>query len=363
VIVILGGFLFTSPQKGRPLRWRLIALALTTVMVLAAFVVSSSSAQADTSGFRGMNWARLGDNYTQGELVVQGLKRSDSNSTVRAKANALYDDMQSSMGVNTVRLPINTATVDTTWWDSYRGAIDAATDRGFKVILAYWEDGAASQGRITNTNAFNSMWNTVVSQYGSNGLVYFEPMNEPHGYSSGDWRDFAAEWIDSHSSVPRGRILIGGTGFSQDLRPVCDDSRFDGTLLAIHYYAFWHSFSDYSSWRNQFEASLGGCASRAVVTEFGAPMDDGLDYGSATSDNNFVTYIRGITDSMHDLHIGGIYWPAAGGKNNRSGYDWYSMFALTESDDNLNLTIRNMSGADRVRFGWGDESGGGTGPT
>jgi hypothetical protein len=28
--------------------------------------------------------------------------------------------------------------------------------------------------------AFNSMWNTVVAQYGNEDRVHFEPMNEPH---------------------------------------------------------------------------------------------------------------------------------------------------------------------------------------
>ncbi|MFY1638219.1 hypothetical protein ACN27F_33875 [Solwaraspora sp. WMMB335] len=61
-----------------------------------------------------MNWAVLGDNFSTGPLVVQGLSSSDSNATVRAKANALYDDMATTMGINTVRLPINTHTVGTT---------------------------------------------------------------------------------------------------------------------------------------------------------------------------------------------------------------------------------------------------------
>ena len=72
----------------------------------------------------------------------------------------------------------------TTWWNNYRGAIDAATARGFKVILAYWEDGAAAGGRITNIAAWNTMWSRVTNTYGSNTNVYFEPMNEPHGYTS-----------------------------------------------------------------------------------------------------------------------------------------------------------------------------------
>ncbi|MCC3763338.1 RICIN domain-containing protein [Glycomyces sp. TRM65418] len=335
----------------------LTALAMVPAVVLA----TASPAAADTSQFRGFNWAVLGDNFVEGPLVLDKLSQSDGYDTVRAKADAIYADMASTMGANTVRLPVNTHTVGTTWWNAYRGAIDAATARGFKVILAYWEDGAASGGRITNMSAFNAMWNTVTSQYGSNSLVYFEPMNEPHGYSASEWTNVAASWISSRPSVPKGRILIGGTGYSQDVKPVCADSRLDGTLLSYHHYAFFYGTKDYAGWVQSFRDGLGSCASRAVLTEFGAPMDNGLNYADAASTDNFVRHIRAVTDTARQLNMGSTYWPALGGKiTGNSGYDWYSMFAVGGSGTNLDLTIRNPSGADRIRHGWGDDVGGGS---
>ncbi|PYC74980.1 glycosyl hydrolase family 5 [Micromonospora arborensis] len=347
----------------RSMRRTLIALvAAMTAMVGGVVVVASSPATAATSQFRGMNWAMLGDNFKTTPLVVQGLSMSDSNATVRAKANALYDDMASTMGVNTVRLPINTHTVGTAWWEAYRGAIDAATARGFKVILAYWEDGAASGGRITNLAAWNTMWSTVTNTYGSNTNVYFEPMNEPHGYSSTEWRNVAANWLSYHTSAVPGRVLIGGTGFSQDLRDICNDSRFNSTLLSFHYYTFFYGAMTYDAFRSHIQTLLGNCASRAVATEFGAPMNDGRNYADAGSTDNFVRYIRAMAQAMRDNQMGGTYWPALGGKTGTIGYDWYSMFALTGSGTDLNLTVRNTSGADRIRYAWGDTNGGG-GPT
>ncbi|MEU6073891.1 RICIN domain-containing protein [Micromonospora sp. NPDC047074] len=345
----------------RPLRWSLVAL-VTAVAGMVGVVVTSSPATAATNQFRGMNWAVLGDNFSTGPLVVQGLNSSDSNATVRAKANALYDDMASTMGVNTVRLPINTHTVGTTWWDAYRGAIDAATARGFKVILAYWEDGAASGGRITNLAAWNTMWSTVTHTYGSNTNVYFEPMNEPHGYSSTEWRNVAADWLSYHYSAVPGRVLIGGTGYSQDLRDVCNDTRFNSTLLSFHHYAFFYSPMTYDAFLSHIQTRLGNCASRAVATEFGALMDNGLDYADAGSTDNFVRHIRAMAQVMRDNRMGGTYWPALGGKPGSSGYDAYSMFSLSGSGTNLDLTVRNTSGADRIRYGWGDTIGGPTTP-
>ncbi|MEV6303434.1 RICIN domain-containing protein [Actinoplanes sp. NPDC051861] len=352
----------TVPPR-RPRSVRLLTIALVTALTaLGSIVVASSPAAAATRQFRGMNWAVLGDNFSTSPLVLHGLTSSDSNATVQAKANAVYDDMAATMGVNTVRLPINTHTVGTTWWNAYRGAIDAATARGFKVILAYWEDGAASGGRITNLAAWNTMWSTVTSTYGSNANVYFEPMNEPHGYSSAEWRDVAANWLTYHYSAVPGRVLIGGTGYSQDLRDVCNDSRFNSTLLSFHHYAFFYSAMTYDAFRTHIQTRLGNCASRAVATEFGATMDNGLDYADANSTNNFVRHIRAMAQVMRDNQMGGTYWPAIGGKVGSAGYDAYSMFSLSGSGTNLNLTVRNTSGADRIRYAWGDTISGPTTP-
>ncbi|MEV1015135.1 RICIN domain-containing protein [Micromonospora sp. NPDC049801] len=345
-------------RSTRSPRRLLVALVAALTALVGGVVVVSAPAAAATSQFRGMNWAVLGDNFSTGPLVVQGLSMSDSNATVRAKATSLYDDMAATLGVNTVRLPVNTHTVGTVWWEAYRGAIDAATARGFKVILAYWEDGAASGGRITNLGAWNAMWSTVITAYASNPNVYFEPMNEPHGYSSAEWRTVAANWLTAHSAAPPGRVLIGGTGFSQDLRDLCTDSRFSGTLLSFHYYAFFYGAMTYDAFRSHIQNRLGSCAARAVATEFGAPMNDGRNYADPNSTDNFVRYIRAMAQVMRDNQMGGTYWPALGGKPGTIGYDWYSMYALSGGGTDLNLTVRNTSGADRLRYAWGDTVGG-----
>lgn len=345
-----------QPARSRSRR-RVLVSVLSALAVLPVVVVASASpASADTSQFRGVNWAVPGDNFKKVPLILDGLNQSDSYATVRAKADAVYNGFASQLGVNTVRLPVNTHTVSSSWWNAYRGTIDAATAKGFKVILAYWEDGAASGGRITNTGAFNSMWNTVTTQYGSNSLVYFEPMNEPHGYSTSEWTNLAASWINARPSIPRDRILVGGTGYSQDIRPVCADSRLNGTLLSYHHYAFFYGTKDYAGWTQSFRERLGNCASRAILTEFGAPMDTGLNYNNASSTDNFVRYLRADTDSLRDLHMGSVYWPALGGKITAGqNYDWYSLFALNGSGTNLSVSIRNSTGADRLKHGWGSD--------
>src|SRR5438270_9256374 len=69
------------------------------------------------------------------------------------------------------------------------------------------------------------MWKTVTDRYHGNSLVYFEPMNEPHGYSQSQWADIAAQWISTYSSTPRNRIFVSGTGYNDHVTSVCADSR------------------------------------------------------------------------------------------------------------------------------------------
>lgn len=319
-----------------------------------ALLAGASLASADTSDFRGVNWAVLGDNFVEGPLVLYGLDESDDYDTVRAKADAVYAGFEDNVASNTVRLPVNTHTVGSAWWDAYSGVIDSATDRGFNVILAYWEDGAASGGRVNDMDAWNAMWDTVTDQYGSNSLVHFEPMNEPHGYGATEWTDMAAAWVDRHSSVPKERILVSGTGYSQDAKPVCADSRLNGTLLSYHIYTFFSGESDYDGWVQAFKDGLGDCASRAVTTEFGAPMDSGIDYNDADSEDNFVRYLRALTDSMRELNIGSTYWPGIGGKiTEGQSDDWYSIQKLQGNGTSLTLSTPNASGVDRLWHAYG----------
>ncbi|MCX4671909.1 glycoside hydrolase family 5 protein [Streptomyces sp. NBC_01381] len=350
----------------RPQRRALAALLPVLVAVPIAVVSGASSATAepselDPSQFKGVNWARPGDNFVDAPAVPEGLDVADSYDTVKAKADSVYTGFES-IGVNTVRLPVNTKSVGTPWWDAYTGAIDAATAKGFKVVLSYWEDGASSNGRIIDMAAFNSMWNTVAERYGSDDHVYFEPMNEPRGYSATEWADIAATWIADRPAIPKERIFVSGSGYNDEVKSVCADSRLDGTYLSLHHYAFGKDPKDYDGWVADLKNGLGDCASRTVLDEFGAPMDDepdtGFDYNDPDSGENFVRYLRADTDTVRSLGMGAIYWPALGGKHQeRPMYDYYSLFALEGSGTDLRLTPRNPSGIDRLKHAWGLDAG------
>ena len=150
-----------------------LGIALGAALLLAGAIplpalAAPSTGPTGTSEFRGVNWADPRDNYADDEVVPSGLSTGDDYRTTYAKASDIVLEFRHEVGANTVRLPINPSSVGTEWWESYQGAIDAATRHGFKVILSYWEGDDAKDGRVDDQAAFDAMWDTVVAEYGKN---------------------------------------------------------------------------------------------------------------------------------------------------------------------------------------------------
>ena len=327
---------------------RAVAVAGSALVASGLLALVPPAANAGTAQFRGVNWADPRDNYASDEVVPSGLSKSDSYGVTYAKASAVVGQFRAKVGANTVRLPINPATVNGSYWKSYTGAIDAAKASGFKVILAYWESPEAKDGRIDDTAAFTAMWNRVVARYAGAGTVYFEPMNEPFGYSSQEWRDVAANWLSAHRDVPRSRVFVGGTGYSEDVKPVCADPRLAGTHLALHQYGFWHKdWTDPSQWADDLRARIGNCASRTVLDEFGSSMTTGLNYRGPVNGSNEIAYLQAATSTLRRLGMGSVYWPGL-----RNG-DTYSLTRIECGGIDIKLAVTNRSGLDLLHRAWG----------
>ncbi len=324
-----------------------LVAALCCALGVAALAAPAASA-ATTSEFRGVNWADPRDNYASDAVVPSGLSTSDSYATTYAKASNVIGQFQAKLGANTVRLPVNPTTVNGPFWNSYTGAIDAAVAKGFKVILGYWEAPNAKDGRIDDTTTFNAMWQRITSKYASNGNVYFEPMNEPFGYTSAEWTGIVASWLSAHSNVPRARVVVDGTGYADDVKSVCADNRLSGTHLALHFYGFWHStWTDPKQWTADFDQRLGSCSGRTILDEFGASMTTGLNYNGPVNGSNEIAYLQSVSTRLRQLHMGSVYWPGL-----RTG-DTFSLTALHGSGTALSLSVTNASGASLVTRGWG----------
>jgi endoglucanase len=331
-----------------------LALALAGCANQDASVAPAPQAVAvdavGAASIAGLNWADPRDNFVDDALVLSGLAAGDSYATVQAKADRIISGFLATTGANTVRLPINPTTATGATWASYTGAIDKALSKGLKVILCCWEGNSSRNGIVDNTSQFYTMWQTVVGVYGGNANVYFEVFNEPHGYSQADLGSLYATWLATFPNVPRGRVLLDGTGYAQNITGIGADSRFSSCLLSIHLYDFFYGSppTTAASWEKAFAANLGSYASRAVLTEWGAFMTTGVNYNEAIAGDVKKSYVLGISNYCRQAGIASVYWPGL-----RTG-DQYSLLQF----DGTNTTVTNASGLGRVRFAWGVGTGG-----
>jgi hypothetical protein len=298
------------------------------------------------AGIAGINWADGRDNFVDGWVIPSGLTAADSYTTVSAKANAVLSGFQTNIaGVNTVRLPINPPSVLEAWWGAYTGAIDRALSKNMKVIICCWESASSKNGIIDNTTQFWSMWQTVVNKYGSNSNVYFEVFNEPHGYTLAQLTTIYAEFLTRYPSVPKGRIILSGTGYSENVTGVGADSRFTSCLLALHNYAYWATRTT-AGWEADWRSRMGSYKNRTVVTEYGATMTTGKNYNGSQSDNE-VAYIVGSCNVFRNDGVASVYWPGL------RDDDTYSIQRRGGSGTSITMTTTNASGVSRIRYGWG----------
>ncbi|MGX9883025.1 glycoside hydrolase family 5 protein [Streptomyces sp. NPDC002276] len=338
----------TIPARTR-LRATFVAVAIAAVTgTTLAGSPASAAPSTNTSQFKGVNWADPRDNYADDPVVLSGLSLTDTYAQTYTKATRVIAAFRANLGANTVRLPINPYTVNGSYWKSYRGVIDAATAQGFKVIVSYWEGtGANKDGFIDDPATYWPMWDTVVKAYQHNQRVYFEPMNEPHGYTDTEWADLAAKWLDTYSRVPRNRVFVSGAGYNDHVTTVCADPRLKGTYLSLHHYGFWKDYATYDQWVSDLKVRLGDCANRTVADEFGAPMTTGLNYNVPTPTDNSVNFIQADTDTFRKLGMGSVYWPGL-----RTD-DTYSIQKLVGDAARPWLETTNQSGADRLAWAWG----------
>jgi hypothetical protein len=294
--------------------------------------------------FHCVNWADPRDNFVNGLLALSGLSSgSDTYATVGSKAGDILSEFQTKLKANAVRIPINEPTVSGTWWNAYRAVIDTAVGKGMKVIVAYW---AYQNGKPDSAAAFKSMWQVVVTAYQSNDLVYFDIHNEPYGYGSA-WTDTAAQWLADFPTVPRGRVIVAGTGYDDNVVPVGGDTRFAGCILQLHIYGFWHdTWTTQKQWSDSMTTALGKYSARTIVGEWGAPMTTGTDYGVNADGETFRSYVRAVSDIMHNAGMGSCYWPGL-----RNG-DSYSMTTLSTGGSPLTLTVTSASGLGRLQWAW-----------
>ncbi|KOS07523.1 Ricin B lectin [Flavobacterium akiainvivens] len=295
-----------------------------------------------TSNFKGVNWADQRDNFVDTWIILSGLEVTDDEVAVESKTDNILNAFHAN-GINTVRLPINPATVLQNWWPKHSLAISKSAAKGMKTIVAYWEGASSKDGKVDNETAFWMMWDRVVAKYIGNQNVYFEIFNEPHGYSGTDLKNLYQEWLEHYPEVPKHRILLDGTGYATGVNEIGDDARFDGCLLSFHYYTWFTGGHETTA---DWERPVLNLAypERTVMTEFGCPMTNGKNFTDAPGYDMEENYLQGITAQLRERGIGSVYWPGI-----RTD-DTYSMFNLS----NGAVTVNNTSGLERLKYGWGE---------
>lgn len=347
-LILCSGFLIAGCKKDASLKQA--SAAFTADSAQALLPLASTPANA----LKGVNWACTADNFCDTILVLSGLSSTDSYATVQTKTAAVLTGIQTNTGANTIRIPVNYSTTSQTWWNSYTGVIDEAISKGMNVIVGYWEGKSSQDGLIDNTTQFWSMWQTIVDKYGTNSHVYFEIMNEPHGYTLSAWTTICAQWLSNYPTVPQGHILIDGTSYAQNVTGVGADSRFTNCLLSIHDYTFFSNgtLTTAAQWESRLSSNVGSYGSRTVLTEFGDTMNSGTNYTGAIGGSADIAYIQGLTNEVRTLGMGSIYWPGI-----RTG-DSYAMEQLSGSGTNLTVSNTNTSGLSRLQYAWGVGAGG-----
>ncbi|WP_281765128.1 RICIN domain-containing protein [Neptunitalea lumnitzerae] len=294
----------------------------------------------NTSNVKGVNWADARDNFVDTWLVLSGLNVSDDLADVTSKTEIIISSLQDK-GINMVRLPVNPATVLQNWWPQHSTTISTSAALGMNVIIAYWEGDSSKDGKVDNLTSFYSMWDTLITKYVGNENVYFEIMNEPHGYSEEELKTIYADWIAHYPDVPLNRIVLDGVGYATGVNEIGSDSRFSNCLLSFHYYTWFNnSYQTTADWELPIKNLQ--FPERTIMTEFGVPMTTGKDYSTPPNNDVEINYLQGITSMLQEMEIGSIYWP--GIRTN----DSYSMFTYT----NNQLLNTNETGLDRLYVAW-----------
>jgi hypothetical protein len=295
----------------------------------------------------GINWADARDNFVDGWVIPSGLDAGDNYAIVAQKSARIYDGIITNLpGINAIRLPVNPPSVTERWWEAYQATIDLALAKKLKVILCCWESSKNKDGMIDDMDAFWKMWTVILNKYGQQSEVYIEVINEPYGYSLSQLGSVYEQFLSKFSNLAPNRILLSGTGYSEDVNGIGADIRFKDCFLALHNYAFWNTRTQ-SDWENNWRSRYGAYVSRTIITEFGAGMTTGKNYTGPAGNDNEIAYVIGSTNVFRSGNLSSVYWPGI-----RDG-DTYALLNKTGNGDDIKLSVTNSSGVSRLRFGWG----------
>jgi len=317
----------------------LIAIALCLACI-------AGPVSATTRAIRGINWADPNGNSAPSRVLLpSGLTTSMTSTQAAAVATSIANAVKTSGGT-TIRMPISYGTTsDSTYWPKYQAAINAIVADGCNVDLCFWiaSNGVLGSGADTVAN-WQAMWDTVNAVYRNNTHVYYEPINEPYGYSTTDINNLYAGFITRYAPSTW-KCIFDGTAYASSVVPIGADSRMNNQYLGLHRY-FWYNTSS-GNWNDSYtnaSNATGSYASRTVITELGVETFRTVDFwwqwqqGTAPD----VSFLTGTCAYVRDNSIGSIAWS---GVNDIDTYRWYMAYN--------NLVEVNPGVANMYRYSWG----------
>ena len=279
--------------------------------VIAAAVVAllvHAPAHASTFWMRGANWPDSRDNFQDGVIYPDGITSSTTTTQAASEAD-LVALSATSIGVNFVRIGINAATISDNW-PAVQAYINELNSDGIYVDLGFWS-GSDHAGTIENVSAWQTAWETVDGVYKNNNAVYYEPFNEPFGYSSESQlaADVYEPFLD-FIKKSQNHIILDGTGYANDVTAVGADPNLTGCLLGLHMYSsWWGKYTTEPGWEGALATHIGAYANRTVITECGSQTTVGGDYDVSTPGNFNICFVRGLCEYCSAQGVGFIYWP------------------------------------------------------
>ncbi len=323
------------------MKYPLTKITLSGLTAAIALLVAAPT-HADTSWATGGNWAATAGLVDNVIAYPDGITASTTTTQAAAVADTVANDYIG-VGIDFVRYPVNPATV-TSNWPVTQAAINELVKRGIVVDICCWYVNPQPQGGnglIRDMATWENMWKTVDGVYGNNNSVYYEPINEPSGYSLSGLEGVYSTFLGLGLKKGQSHFILGGTGYEDNVTGIGGDSSFNNCLLALHDYSAWGSHTTESAWEQDLQGRVGSYYGRTIMTEFGAPTTTGLDYGTSSTDND-VCFVRGMTSQCRSWGMGSVWFPAdqAGIGNNKRMFN------------GPGAGVINQSLVNRLQYGW-----------
>ncbi len=301
------------------------SITKTTLAVLGAAIAvlaaasAHASLPANTAGFHGGNWSSWVGLSTNVIQYPDGITNGTTPAEATNVARTIACDYKS-IGVNFVRFPINPATVsDVNQWPVTKACINELLAEGLMVDIGCWyidddATGYTGTGKIPNMNTWSNMWKTVDAVYGSNGNVYYEPINEPYGYTpeSSLASSVYVPFFGYGLAKPKDHLILD-CGFTNTaaIWNLAADSSLNGCFLTFHYYASakFSGNNTESGWIGTLEDQMRtqANANRTIMTEAGALTANNLNYSVTSTDSN-VCFVRGLCTLSSTIWPMGFNW-------------------------------------------------------